>query len=518
MPARKGTIWPTPGNDGVRPLFPRGVLVLRSGRPVSARKRGTVPHPPPAEPIPTAAPGLLARLGLYGLASIEPVLLAALVSGEPLLLVGPHGTGKSYLLARLAQTLGLAWRHYNASLLNYDDLVGYPLPDGNGGLDFVRTPASIWGAQAVFFDEISRCRPDMQNKLFPILHERRVQGLLLERLVYRWSAMNPPWREDQEGPAYRGSEALDQALADRFALIVDMPDWATLDEEVQEQIILATDEPPGPAACAELKARLAAAQSLLPALARELNPALAAYVRLVVGLLGQGGTALSPRRAGMLLRNIVAVHAARLTARADAEPADSALLALTHSLPQRALEEKPPDRVKLLAAHRQAWQAVRLAPSDPRRWLLLEPDPLRRALRAASVAGLSPAEFSGLVADALASLPPGGRHALALELFESGAAGRLVAAVADQCGELYALVVTPQALNESVHSGSTRHQLWQRLLGVLAGLDAAAPETERITNLLVGLFGAGQLATDSDLDRALASWCEVRQRVREAAA
>ena len=127
-------------------------------------------------------PSLLADLGVIGMEPIEPVVLAALITGEPLLLIGPHGTAKSYLLNRIAVALGLQWRHYNASLLNFDDLVGYPLPNGNGSLQYVQTPSSIWGAEVVFFDEISRCRPDLQNKLFPIIHERRVQGIALDKL------------------------------------------------------------------------------------------------------------------------------------------------------------------------------------------------------------------------------------------------------------------------------------------------------------------------------------------------
>ena len=72
--------------------------------------------------------------------AIEPVVLAALIQQDPLLLIGPHGTGKSYLLNRLAAALGLEHRHYNASLLNFDDLVGYPLPNGTGSLEYVQTP------------------------------------------------------------------------------------------------------------------------------------------------------------------------------------------------------------------------------------------------------------------------------------------------------------------------------------------------------------------------------------------
>ena len=49
----------------------------------------------------------------------------------------------------------------------------YPLPNAIGQLEHVRTPAAIWEAQTVLLDEISRCLPDMQNKLFPIIHEKR---------------------------------------------------------------------------------------------------------------------------------------------------------------------------------------------------------------------------------------------------------------------------------------------------------------------------------------------------------
>ena len=178
---------------------------------------------------------VLDALGVYGLAEIEPVILAALAGETPLLLIGEHGSGKSLLLERLAEALKLSWRHYNASLLSFDDLVGYPIPDAAGDLQFVKTPAAIWGAQAVFIDEISRARPEVQNKIFPIIHERRVQGIELPDLIHRWAAMNPPL-VDGEGD-YIGSEALDSALADRFAFHVTVPGWQSLPEGIQRRIL-----------------------------------------------------------------------------------------------------------------------------------------------------------------------------------------------------------------------------------------------------------------------------------------
>ena len=49
---------------------------------------------------------MLERLGIYGWRKLETPLLAALVSGEPVLLVGGHGTAKTTVVERLAGALG----------------------------------------------------------------------------------------------------------------------------------------------------------------------------------------------------------------------------------------------------------------------------------------------------------------------------------------------------------------------------------------------------------------------------
>src|ERR1035437_6665324 len=97
----------------------------------SATKLVLHTNEPPSTPVEAPTRALLSpfkRLGLQGLEGIAPVLVAALATEEPLLLIGPHGTAKSLLLTRVASALGLEFRHYNASLLNFDDLVGLPPP------------------------------------------------------------------------------------------------------------------------------------------------------------------------------------------------------------------------------------------------------------------------------------------------------------------------------------------------------------------------------------------------------
>src|SRR5262249_8496053 len=179
----------------------------------------------------------LSRLGVFGFGEIEPVVLAALVTGDPLLLIGASGTGKTYLLNSLSEALKLEHRHYNASLVSFDDLVGfpYPGPDGNG-VRFLETPATVWTAESVLIDEISRAKPEQQNRLFSLVHERKVQGIELPRLRYRWAAMNPCSADQDRDEQYAGSEPLDPALADRFALFVSALDWNDLGDDEKRRI------------------------------------------------------------------------------------------------------------------------------------------------------------------------------------------------------------------------------------------------------------------------------------------
>ncbi len=55
-------------------------------------------------------------------------------------------------------------------------------------------------------DEISRCKPEHQHRLFSLVHKRKIQGLALTKLRYRWAAMNP-CTADQSGPSSVSSEA-----------------------------------------------------------------------------------------------------------------------------------------------------------------------------------------------------------------------------------------------------------------------------------------------------------------------
>ncbi len=487
--------------------------VTRKGKKWAAAEDPQVQETPerPEAPIPPGR-SILRKLGLVGLERIEPVILAALVQREPLLLVGNHGTGKSLLLNRLAQALGLEHRHYNASLLSFDDLVGYPLPDPNGTLRFVQTPASIWGAQSVFFDEISRCRPEMQNKLFSLIHERRVQGIDLDQLIYRWSAMNPPGT-DSEPAGYIGSEPLDLALADRFAYIVRVPDWSEMTVEDQEHLLHAAQGEPDTRAAAELQSILDAATALYEMLRSALLEQVARYVHMLAALLAEGKITLSGRRAAMLVRNICAVHAVRVSCSTEPDLGQSAELALVNSLPQLAVTGEEIPRLKLAPAHREAWKSVGNPQRTPAQALVMERDPIRRARLAASLTDLSTPDFSAVISDCMTQAPEGARHALAAWLFEQGHAGRRLAAVAEQCAGVYAEAVAPQTVKEKISPRTAKFEAWKRVVAVLGTRTSETGGSPLIRNVLLGLFKRGALMRPDQVDLACQSFSTARKQL-----
>jgi len=133
--------------------------------------------------LPTLPSLLTQPLGPEGWAFPEAALLAVLASEDALLLIGNHGSIKSFHLARLAQALGLEYQFSYASIINYDNLDGIPVQaEDRKTLKYISRPSAFWDTEAAFFDEINRTQSELQNKLFPIIHERRVKHIKLEKL------------------------------------------------------------------------------------------------------------------------------------------------------------------------------------------------------------------------------------------------------------------------------------------------------------------------------------------------
>jgi MoxR-like ATPase len=362
--------------------------------------------------------GHLASLGVYGFDGVEPVILAALVSEDPLLLIGRSGTGKTFLLNSLSEALGLEHRHYNASMVNFDDLVGFPYPDDEkASVRFLETPATIWGAESVLVDEISRCRPEHQNRLFSLVHERRIQGIALSRLRFRWAAMNPCSVEDSRD--YAGSEPLDQALADRFGLILEVGDWDALRPDEK----LAVADPAGEGAVSRdegrLCKRLAGWRREFEKRVRSCPPEIMAYASAAATALNEAGLRVSPRRARMLSRSLLAATIV------EGRPQEAVFREiLGWSLPHRAWGAKV--RVEQVrAAHRLAWDSACL--QGTKKWLHefhLESS-LPRKVEMLLRNCWSPDIGAMAVAQMLSTARPERAAAFAFALFPAAATGRL---------------------------------------------------------------------------------------------
>ena len=303
----------------------------------------------------------LAELGVFGFDAYEPIILASLVTEDPLLLIGQSGTGKTFLLNTLSEVLQLEHRHYNASLISFDDLVGFPYPDAeSGGVKFLETPATVWGAESVLIDEISRCKPEHQNRLFALVHERKIQGMPLSKLRYRWAAMNPCTTDQGSLEDYAGSEPLDPALADRFAMFIWAVDWENLSDD--ERLKVASPDGEGKIASdgGELRNRIEAWRAEFLDTVASCPAPILEYVTMAVTTLNGSGIRISPRRSRLMTRNLLA-----LTIVTGNTSKRDFLKFLGSSLPHACWGAEVKRNV-IAAAHNAAWDS---AMQDENRWI-----------------------------------------------------------------------------------------------------------------------------------------------------
>ncbi|MDP6418678.1 MAG: AAA family ATPase [Candidatus Krumholzibacteria bacterium] len=310
----------------------------------------------------------LEDLGAFGFKQDEEIILAALVTEDPLLLIGNSGTGKTFLLNSISEAMGLEHRHYNASLIAFDDLVGFPYPDeAKENVRFMETPATIWGSESVLVDEISRCKPEHQNRLFSLVHERKVQGISLDTLKYRWAAMNPVSGSTED---YLGSEALDPALADRFAVLLEVKDWSQLDREDQRKIAKPGSEGVVANDGGVISQWVRHWRREFEMLLKNPHPWAQDYACSLADALDDVEVRISPRRVRMLSRTLLAC---RIVSGREMDR-DFLYRIVTASIPQKAWGDAP-EEYKIRSAAAIAWNTVFDNPA--KRWLqtfLLEKD------------------------------------------------------------------------------------------------------------------------------------------------
>ncbi len=108
----------------------------------------------------------LEQLGVFGWSDRdESLLLASLLTGDPLLLIGDHGCAKTHLGNKIAQALGKRYLVYDASKAMFEDILGYPNTAKlqEGVMEYVPSPVTIWDKEFIIIDELSRAIPEVQS-------------------------------------------------------------------------------------------------------------------------------------------------------------------------------------------------------------------------------------------------------------------------------------------------------------------------------------------------------------------
>jgi hypothetical protein len=175
---------------------------------------------------------ILEQLGVFGWKQKdETLLLASLLTGDPLLMIGNAGSAKTHVANKIAQALQRKYLAYDASKCMFEDVLGYPDIEKlkQGVIEYVPSPVTIWDKEIVLIDELNRAVPELQSKWMEIIRSHKLMGF---NTNVRWvfAAMNPL--------TYSATQALDEALIGRFAFFIYPPDVLQMDE--RDRIRVAT--------------------------------------------------------------------------------------------------------------------------------------------------------------------------------------------------------------------------------------------------------------------------------------
>lgn len=123
-------------------------------------------------------------------------LSLCLAAGEPVVLWGPPGCGKTAVIESLAEAQGMLCETVIASVREPSDFAGLPIVSGAGSVTLAppawATRIVESGGGLVFFDEITTAPPSVQAALLRPLTDRWVGDLRLPESTRFVLAANPP--------------------------------------------------------------------------------------------------------------------------------------------------------------------------------------------------------------------------------------------------------------------------------------------------------------------------------------
>lgn len=170
-------------------------------------------------------------LAVYGLSrDDEAVILATVLTGEPCLLIGAPGASKTRIGRSLAKALGVSFHSYNAACDQFEDIVGFLNMKslGEGKVEYVSTPVTIWNKQMVSVEEINRPDPSTESKWLDFFAEGTMMGVP-SGVKWRFATMNPL--------GTGGTRELGEATLGRFSAFVFVPDLADMSSGEQHHVL-----------------------------------------------------------------------------------------------------------------------------------------------------------------------------------------------------------------------------------------------------------------------------------------
>ena len=177
---------------------------------------------------------LLKQLGIYGWKEDdENLVLSSLLTGDPLLMIGSHGSAKTHIAYKMAQALNKHFIAYDASKALFEDVLGFPNVESlkNGRVEYVPSAVTVWDKQFILIDEINRALPELQAKWLEIIRSRKIMGFPTE-VKWVWAAMNP-----STDTRYNGTQIMDAALIGRFAIFLYPPEALDMEEDDRIRVV-----------------------------------------------------------------------------------------------------------------------------------------------------------------------------------------------------------------------------------------------------------------------------------------
>ena len=176
---------------------------------------------------------ILKELGIYGWTlQDENLVLASLLTGDPLLMIGTHGSAKTHAAYKISEALDKKFLSYDASKALFEDVLGFPNIESlkAGKVEYVSSAVTIWDKEFVLIDEINRALPELQAKWLEIIRSRKIMGFPTD-VKWVWAAMNPM------NESYNGTQVMDAALIGRFATFLYPPEALDMEEDDRIKVV-----------------------------------------------------------------------------------------------------------------------------------------------------------------------------------------------------------------------------------------------------------------------------------------